>query len=174
MDKRLIIPTLAFLALPLAACGEEATSTDAAPSASAPTQAQAQAKITVTDPWVKVVKKGMTAAFGTLANTSGADITVVSAATPASGVVELHEVVDTGGQTKMQPRDGGFVVPAGGSITLKPGGFHIMLMDVKEPIEAGADVPFTLTLGDGTKIEFTALAKEFAGGNEDYEPGGGH
>ncbi|ROO85987.1 hypothetical protein EDD29_3544 [Actinocorallia herbida] len=175
MDKRLIVPTLSLLALPIAACGAEGTTTEAAasaPSATASAQAPAAA-LTVTDPWVKIVDKGMTAAFGTLKNTTGADVTVASAATPASAVVELHEVVGDGGEMQMQPKEGGFVVPAGGSLELEPGGLHLMLMDVQEPLKAGAEVAFTLTLSDGSKIEFTALAKEFKGGNENYT-GGGH
>ncbi|MFB4320284.1 copper chaperone PCu(A)C [Actinomadura sp. 21ATH] len=172
MNIRAIVPALTLLALPLAACGGEGDGgRKAAGAAPSPSAAPAKAALTITNPWVKTVDKGMTAAFGTLANTTGADVTVVSAATPASAEVELHEVARAGGEMKMRPRKGGFVVPAGGKLELRPGGYHIMLMDVTGPIEPGRQVPFTLTLGDRSTVRFSALAKDFNGGNETYEPG---
>ncbi|MEW2359796.1 copper chaperone PCu(A)C [Spirillospora sp. NPDC029432] len=174
MNIRAIVPALTLLALPLTACGDEEGAAGAAPSPSASPVAPAQAAkaaLTITDPWVKTTDKGMTAAFGTIANTTGADVTVVSAATPASAAVELHEVVGAGGEMKMRPRRGGFVVPAHGRLELRPGGLHIMLMDVTAPIEPGGRVAFTLTLGDRSTVRFTALAKDYNGGNETYEPG---
>ncbi|WP_062299136.1 copper chaperone PCu(A)C [Demequina maris] len=127
--------------------------------------ASAEDALTVTDPWVKSVDSGMTAGFGTLTNATDEDLTVVAASSDAAPMVELHEVVD--GQ--MQEKDGGFTVPAGGSVTLQPGGLHLMLMGVEEPIAAGDEVAFTLELEDGATVEFTATAKDFDGGNEDYD-----
>ncbi|MEV0587168.1 copper chaperone PCu(A)C [Nonomuraea sp. NPDC050310] len=171
---------LAFAAAALlTACGStEPTTTAAAPSAGVAKGVAADPTapatwLTVTDPWVKTAAKGMSAAFGTLVNHSASDLTVASAATPVSPMVELHETVEDGGKMQMRPKKGGFVIPAGGSVELKPGGNHIMLMGVKAPIEAGAEVPFTLTLGDGTTVTFTAVAKDFAGANESYAPGHG-
>lgn len=112
----------------------------------------------------------MTGSFGTLVNGSDADITVTAASSPAAGVVELHEVVMSGGEMVMQPKPGGFVVPAGGSLTLEPGGLHIMLMGLTSAIAPGADVPITLTLSNGESITYTTVAKDFAGGNESYAP----
>lgn len=120
--------------------------------------------ILVTDQWAKAADTGMTAAFATLENTSGADITVVSAASPISDDVQLHEVV--GGV--MSEMDGGFVVGAGQSRALAPGADHIMLMDLAAPVQPGADVEVTLTFGDGTTRTFHAQAREFAGNKEDY------
>ncbi|MEV5830943.1 copper chaperone PCu(A)C [Spirillospora sp. NPDC052242] len=169
MKMRMLVPVLGVLTLPLSACGGEG---DPASPAAATTAAQApKAALTITDPWVKTVDEGMTAAFGTITNATGADVTIVSAATPASPKVELHEVVGAGGEMKMRAKQGGFVVPAKGELELKPGGYHIMLMGVTAPIEPGQKVAFTLTLADKSTVEFSALAKEFNGGNESYEPG---
>nr|WP_103940437.1 copper chaperone PCu(A)C [Thermomonospora echinospora] len=174
MNIRIIVPALPLLALPLAACGSGDDTTGAAatvtPAASASASAPKEA-LTITNPWVKTVDKGMTAAFGTITNTTGAEVTIVSAATPASPKVELHEVAGSGGEMKMRPKQGGFTVPAGGKLELKPGGYHIMLMDVTGPIEPGRQVAFTLTLADRSTIRFSALAKDFNGGNETYAPG---
>ena len=58
--------------------------------------------------------------------------------------MQLHEVVDD----KMRQVDGGFVIPAGGSLTLQPGGFHLMFMGITSPIKAGDDVSVTITMSD--------------------------
>ncbi|NAS26777.1 copper chaperone PCu(A)C [Herbidospora sp. NEAU-GS84] len=181
MSSRLALSLLAVAtAATVVSCGSSDTPTAAAPAASAPAAsapaetapaAPAAAALSITDPWVKTAKEGMTAAFGTLVNNSGADITVVSGASPLSSMIELHEVVDKDGKMVMQPKQGGFVIPAGGSHELKPGGDHIMIMDAKQAVEPGAEIPFTLTLADGGTFEFTAVGKDFAGAKEDYQPG---
>ncbi|MBA2890643.1 copper chaperone PCu(A)C [Nonomuraea soli] len=161
----------AAAALSLAACGT-ASAPAAAPGASSSPRPSGPA-LSITDPWVKTAAKGMSAAFGTLTNTSGQDITVLSASTPVSPMVELHETVEDGGKSVMRAKDGGFVVPAGGTLELKPGGNHIMLMGLKEPVLPGAEVSFSLALAGGGTMEFTAVGKDFAGANETYQPGHG-
>lgn len=163
----------------LAGCGSTApgTGSTAASPAAATTSAAARPTgpaLTITDPWVKTVKKGMTAAFGTLVNNSGTDLRITAGSSPLSPTIELHEVVDSGGKMIMRPKEGGFVVPAHGSHELKPGGDHIMLMGVTEEVRPGARVPFTLTVEGGQPLEFTAVGKDFAGAKEDYQPGTGH
>lgn len=145
---------VAAIALTLAACSSGATTNDAD-------------SLTIADAWTKAADSGMTAAFGEITNTSGHDITVVSATSTASPMVELHEVVDS----VMRPVDGGFVIPANSTFTLQPGGYHIMFMDVPSPIKPGDDVPVTLTLGDGSTLTFSTVAKDFTGANEDYDGG---
>ncbi|MEV8637510.1 copper chaperone PCu(A)C [Streptosporangium sp. NPDC051023] len=156
----------AAVASPAAATGAASPSTvpSAAPSATGPA-------LTITDPWVKTAKKGMSAAFGTLVNNTGAEVTVVSGSSPLSPRIELHEVVDSKGKMIMRPKAGGFVIPAHGTHQLQPGGDHIMLVGVAEEVKPGAQIPFTLTLKDGGTLEFTAVGKDFAGGKEDYQPG---
>ncbi|GAA2996479.1 copper chaperone PCu(A)C [Streptosporangium longisporum] len=144
-----------------------AGSASPAPSAAA----AAGATLTITDPWVKTAPKGMSAAFGTLVNPTDTEVTVVSGASPLSPMIELHEVVESGGKMIMRPKEGGFVIPPRGTHRLQPGGDHIMLMGVTEAVKPGARIPFTLTLKGGGTLEFTAIGKEFAGGKEDYEPG---
>ena len=127
--------------------------------------------VSITDAWVKSAEEGMSAAFGVLGNDGAADVTIVSASTEASPMVELHETVaNDAGEMVMQPKAGGIPVKAGGSATLEPGGDHIMLMELTGPVKVGDDVALTLTFDDGTTLEVTAPAKEFDGGNESYEP----
>lgn len=146
-----------------------AAATPSAPSSATPSAVASV--LTVTDPWVKTAKKGMSAAFGTLVNNTDAEVTIVSGVSPISPVIELHEVVDSKGKMIMRPKEGGIVIPPKGTHQLQPGGDHIMLMGVTEAVKPGAQIPFTLTLKDGRTVEFTAVGKDFAGGKEDYQPG---
>lgn len=128
--------------------------------------------MTISDAWVKSAASGMSAAFGELRNSSGQDVTVVSATTAASPMVELHEtVVNDTGETVMRQKEGGFVIPAGATFDLEPGGSHIMLMGLAQPLEAGSEVQFTLTFSDDSTYEFTAPVKDYSGANENYEGG---
>ncbi|MFG1680422.1 copper chaperone PCu(A)C [Nonomuraea sp. NPDC049269] len=157
----------------LAGCGSQQVA--AAPATRSPAVAAKQSPaLTITDPWVKTAKKGMSAAFGTLVNNTDAEVTVVSGASPLSPKIELHEVVQSGGKMIMRPKEGGFVIPAHGTHELRPGGDHIMLMSVAQEVLPGAKIPFTLTVKGGEPLEFTAIGKDFAGGKEDYQPGMGH
>jgi len=149
------------------ACGDgEPPATAATPSV----PAAAARPLAVRDMWVKTAASGMSATFGTLLNTTSADVTVVKATSTASPMMELHEVATVDGKMVMRPKDGGFTIPAGGSHELKPGGDHLMMMDIKTPVTAGTEVTITLTFADGKTMDFTALGKDFAGGNESYQP----
>ncbi|MEU8175465.1 copper chaperone PCu(A)C [Microbispora hainanensis] len=178
ITNRMLPAALAALMAPLLAAGacaapsgtlSDTGATTAAPAA-AQTPVSAAAPLSVADPWVKTARSGMSAAFATLVNTTGEAVTVVTASTPVSPSVELHEVVGDGGTTTMRRKEGGIVIPAGGRHVLQPGGDHIMLMNVRKAIEPGTEVPFTLTLKDGRTVSFTAVAKDFAGANESYAP----
>jgi copper(I)-binding protein len=125
------------------------------------------AGLEITDAWIKTASSGMTAAFAEITNTSNADITIVSATSAASPELQLHEVVND----TMRQKESGFVVPAGSSITLEPGGLHIMFMDIQAPVAAGDEVPVTLTLANGNTVQFTAVAKDYTGANENYDDG---
>jgi copper(I)-binding protein len=166
--------SLLCLGLALTACGG-AQEQDAAPAEEAADGAATAADaFSVTDPWIKAVtaEEGMTGVFGVLANGSDEEITVVSAAYDAAGMVELHEVVSEGTDATMREKEGGFPIPAGGSATLEPGGDHIMLMELTEDLQPGAEATVTVEFSDGSTTEFTAAVKDYAGANEEYE--GGH
>ncbi|MFJ2031180.1 copper chaperone PCu(A)C [Streptosporangium sp. NPDC087985] len=176
MSPRRIAPAGILIAAvtALSGCGSQTTTAPVAVASSMAPAVAATPSVTVpplaiTDPWVKTVKKGMSAAFGTLVNNTDADVTVVSGSSPLSPKIELHGVADSGGKMVMRPKEGGFVVPARGTHQLQPGGDHIMLMGVTEEVKPGAQIPFTLTLKGGQTLTFTAVGKDFAGGNEDYQ-----
>ncbi|NEW37396.1 copper chaperone PCu(A)C [Nocardia cyriacigeorgica] len=141
--------------------------------AAAPTDSAAA--VTISEQWAKAADSGMSAAFGQLHNGSDRTVTVVSAASPASATVELHEVV-TGddGVKVMRPKPGGFAIPANGELDLEPGGNHIMFMGLNGPLRTGSEAPVTLTFDDGSTTTFTAQVRDFPGNQENYEPGGDH
>lgn len=152
-----------------AACGSDEP-TGIRPSTVA-SSASASSVLIMKDPWVKTAKDGMSAAFGTMMNTTDRDLVIVSATSTASAKMELHETTMVNGKMAMRPKTGGFTIPANGSHEFKPGADHLMLMDVTTPVKPGDEVTFTLTLNDGSTVVFTAVGKDFAGGNESYQPG---
>jgi len=169
------LPTVALSVAALVALAG-CSSADSAPSGTGSAASGSAASgsaadsVSVDDPWVKAADSGMSAAFGDITNSGPEDVTVVSVTTPASTALELHETVENeSGSMVMREKDGGFTVPAGGDLVLAPGGNHIMLMDLVEPVVAGDEVTFTLTFSDESTLDFTAPAKDYAGANESYE-----
>ena len=92
-----------------------------------------------------------TGLFGQVSSSAGGRL--VAASSPAAGVVEIHEMTMDGNVMKMRAVP--FVeLPAGKPVDLKPGGYHVMLMDLKQPLKAGETVPVTLVIeGAGGKRE---------------------
>lgn len=133
--------------------------------------------VTITDQWVKATEEGahMTGVFGKLSNNSRADIHVVAVTSDVTDRAELHEMVDQAGTPVMAEMPDGFIIPAGGTFELAPGGNHIMLMELMDIIEPGETVEFTLKFSDGATFTFKAEARVFTGANEEYQgdDGGG-
>lgn len=158
---------LAAAAVALTGCTPSTTTATPDPAA-----ASAAESVTVENAWVKAADSGMSAAFGEINNAGEVDVTIVSVASPASTALELHETVENEtGEMTMRQKGGGFTIAPGETLTLEPGGNHIMLMDLPEPVVAGDEVSFTLTFSDDSTLDFTAPAKDYAGANEHYEDG---
>ncbi len=101
------------------------------------------ADVDIKDPWVRGTVSGQqaTGAFMTITSKSGA--VLVGAASPAAGNTEIHEMKMDGGVMKMRaiPR---LELPAGKPVQLGPGGYHVMLINLKQPLKKGDTVPLTL------------------------------
>ncbi|HUX72067.1 MAG TPA: copper chaperone PCu(A)C [Cellulomonadaceae bacterium] len=152
------------LVLTVGACSADTPSSPAAHET-----ATTSAAVTMVDPWVKAADSGTTGVFGTISNARDTDVRLTAGTSPAAAKVELHEMAaDASGTMVMRPKEGGFVVPAHGSLTLSPGGLHIMLMGLTAPVKPGDDVTVTLSADDGTTLDVTASARSFAGANESY------
>jgi len=121
--------------------------------------AQAWADVTVTGAWVRgtVPKQQATGAFMKLKSTE--DVSLVNAASPSANIVEIHEMTMRGNVMAMRSIDD-IPLPAGKVVELKPGGFHVMLIDLVKPLAKGDKVPITLTFvgkeGKRSKLEIKA------------------
>jgi copper(I)-binding protein len=93
------------------------------------------------------------AGYLTITNRGTADDTLVSATSPVAGVTQIHEMKMEGDVMKMNEVEGGLVIPAGQSVTLEPGGFHIMFMELKQAFVEGSMVPVTLTFANAGTVE---------------------
>jgi copper(I)-binding protein len=110
----------------------------------------AQAQVQVQEPWVRgmVEAQQTTGAFMRL--TSSRPAKLVGASSPAAGVVQIHRSTMDGGVMRMRPVES-VDLPAGETVALRPGGYHVMLMQVKVPLQEGAMVPLTLVVETGGK-----------------------
>jgi hypothetical protein len=123
----------------------------------------AHAQTTVKDPWVRgtVAQQKATGLFAQITSSAGGKL--VSAASPVAGLVEIHEMTMDGNVMKMRALPNGLDLPAGKAVDLKPGGYHVMLMDLKQQLKDGDTVPVTLVIQgkDGKKetLELKAPVK---------------
>lgn len=141
----------------------------------------AQAQVTVENPWVRatVPQQNGTGAFMQL--TSKKDTKLVQAESTVAKHVEVHEMVMENNVMKMRQVPE-LALPAGQQVELKPGGYHIMLIDLHGQVKEGDDVPLTLTFenADGTRsaIDIKAPARPLASGPDGHGHGaaghGGH
>lgn len=89
--------------------------------------------------------------FMKIENKGGVD-QLISASSPVAGEVQLHEMAMEGNVMKMrQVKD--IAVPAGGAVELKPGGLHLMFMNIKAPLAAGETVPVKLKFAKAGEVE---------------------
>lgn len=122
----------------------------------------AWAQTAVKDPWVRgtVAQQKATGMFAQITSTAGGKL--VSASSPVAGVVEIHEMAMENNVMKMRAVTA-LDLPAGKAVDLKPGGYHVMLMDLKQQLKEGETVPVTLTVEgkDGKKetVEVKAPVK---------------
>ena len=109
--------------------------------------------VEVQNAWARATVKGQmaTGAFMTLAAKEGTKL--VGAASPVAGVAQVHEMKMDNGIMKMAEVKGGLELPAGKPVELKPGGFHVMLMDLKAPLAKDSTVPLTLMFKNAKGVE---------------------
>jgi copper(I)-binding protein len=128
----------------------------------------AGAQVAVTEPWVRgtVAGQKVTGAFMRLS--SPTDTALVAASSPAARIVEVHAMKMEGGVMKMNAVDK-VAVPAGQAVELKPGGYHVMLVDLVAPLKDGDTVPLKLTFEDKTgkkeTVDVKAVVRPLAAGS---------
>ncbi len=107
----------------------------------------APAQVVVANPWVRGTVAGQKATGAFMELKSPTDATLVSAASPVAKIVEVHEMTMDAGVMKMKAVDR-LALPAGKAVELKPGGYHVMLMDLTQTLKEGDTVPVSLTFED--------------------------
>jgi len=120
--------------------------------------------IHVSDAYARAVPPSApnSAAFMVLHNHSGAERHLVSAKSNVSKVTELHNHINDNGVMRMRqvPR---ITIPAGGSTELKPGGLHVMMIGLTQPLKAGDKVNLQLKFDDGSEQQLNVTAKKMMG-----------
>jgi copper(I)-binding protein len=113
--------------------------------------------VTVQDPYVRLAPPNApaTGAFMVIRNNGDQDVKVLKADNPVSRVTELHTHINDGGVMKMRPVPA-IEIKAKGEAVLKPGGLHVMMIDLKAPMKEGDSVPITLTFDDGSSKQVDA------------------
>lgn len=114
--------------------------------------AQSSAPVAADGVWVRSSVQGQKATGAFMRLTAQESTRLVGAASPVAGVVEVHEMKMEGDVMKMRAI-AGLELPAGKSVELKPGGYHVMLMDLKQPLAKGDSVPLTLVFKNAQGVE---------------------
>ena len=110
------------------------------------------APVEVSDAWVRRAVPGQSGTGAFMKLKAPAAMRLVGASTPVAGVAEVHEMKMEGDTMKMRALAQGLELPAGQTVELKPGGNHLMLMDLKQPVNVGATVPVTLRFVDAKGV----------------------
>jgi len=124
------------------------------------------ANISVTDAWARATMPGQSVSGAYMQIRSDADARLVGVSSPAVPRVEVHEMKMDGDVMRMREVKA-IDLPKGKTVSLEPGGFHIMLMNLPKPIAAGDIIPLILTVESGGKrqtVEVKAEARSPMGG----------
>lgn len=146
--QRLATPV--FIAVALLAGAANAQTP--APAAAATASAHAEAHVAVEGAWARASVAGQKATGAFMRLTAPETMRLVRAQSPAAGVTEVHEMKMDGDVMKMRAIPA-LDLPAGQAVDLKPGGYHVMLMDLKAPLPKGSTVPVTLFFQNAHGVE---------------------
>jgi len=110
--------------------------------------------VTVSEPWVRatVAQQQATGAFMRLSASQNARL--VAASSPVAGLTEIHEMTVVNDVMRMRAI-AGLDLPAAQAVELRPGGYHVMLMQLRQPLNAGERVAITLVFEDANRQRFT-------------------
>ncbi|MEO5331860.1 MAG: copper chaperone PCu(A)C [Magnetococcus sp. YQC-5] len=136
-----------------------------------PCSVQAVDAIQIKDPWIRAAPPVVQtlAAYMTIQNQSQQEKIIVSISSPLFASVELHETIQHDGMTMMKAHKQ-LPIPAGASVQLTPGGYHLMLIAPQKALRPADRVPMTLTFLDGARLTFEAEVR--SGTNQPAEKTG--
>lgn len=112
-------------------------------------------QLELTDLWTRATPPNAPAAGGyfTITNTGDEADRLIAVSSPAAGIGEVHEMKVEDGVMTMRPLDGGLEIPPHGTVTLAPGGFHLMFIDLKAPLRQGTEMPVSITFEKAGTVE---------------------
>ena len=107
--------------------------------------------------WARATPGGAKVGGGylTIENKGATPDKLIGGSTPAAAKVEVHEMAMNNGVMTMRPVKGGLSIPPGQSVTLAPGGYHLMMMELKGPLKKGDKVPVTLKFEKAGEVNVT-------------------
>lgn len=122
-------------------------------------------------PWSRVTPPGtpVGAGYMTIVSTADRPDRLVGAASPAAGRVQIHKSVKEDGRSSMVHQEDGVVVPPRGRVELRPGGYHLMLMKLEEPLRKGERVPVILQFERAGRIEVELVVRALTAGAPDED-----
>lgn len=164
MPSRHFLPALCLLAAAAVAGTGPVSAQSAAPAG------QSQQLPRIEGAWVRSTVGGQHGTGAFMKITAPKAMQLVGVATPVAGVAEVHEMKMEGDVMKMRPIPA-LDLPAGRTVELKPGGYHLMLMELKQSLKAGSSIPLTLLLRDAAGAESRLELKVPVAAKA---PGGGH
>jgi copper(I)-binding protein len=109
--------------------------------------------VEINDAWVRTSVQGQKSTGAFMKITARENMKLVSASSPVAGVAEVHEMKMEGDIMKMRAVKGGLDLPAGKTVELSPGGYHVMMMDLKAALPKDSTVPLTLVFKDAKGVE---------------------
>jgi periplasmic copper chaperone A len=123
-------------------------------SASAHAQEIKAGDLVITQPWSRATPGGAKIAGGflTIENKGAAPDRLIGGSGDFAGKVEIHEMAMNNGVMTMRPLDKGLAIEPGKTVKLAPGGYHLMLMDLKNPLKQGEKVPLELQFEKAGKV----------------------
>lgn len=122
------------------------------PAAPATPIAPPSVAVQVDAAWARASVQGQKASGAFMRLTAKTATQLVGASSPVAGVTEVHEMKMENDVMRMRAVTA-LDLPAGKAVELKPGGFHIMLMDLKAPLQKDTSVPLTLTFRDSKGVQ---------------------
>jgi periplasmic copper chaperone A len=109
----------------------------------------------VANPWLRATPRGASVAGGymKISNKGSAPDRLIGGSAAVAGRFEVHQMIMEQGVAKMRPVEGGLEIKPGDAVELKPGSFHVMFMDLKQPLEKGQKIKGTLEFEKAGKID---------------------
>jgi len=127
-----------------------------------------QTSVMIHEAWVNLPPPGtdVTAGYFMIHNTGPADVKLVKVSSPDFGRVEMHRSTISAGVASMTPQDS-ITIPANGSVTFKPGDYHLMLFQPHQPLTAGGSVTLSFEFADSTRVNATATIRQQSGSSHE-------